>query len=226
MKIAIIMLGPPGAGKGTQAWLLSETLNFKHISTGDMLRTAIKDGTELGFRAKEFLEAGHLVPDELVDAIVYERLRQPDCEHGFILDGYPRTLTQADKLQGILEQDDIPSLTIGIRVPDEVLVARLVARWVCPNCNRTFSEQLSSGKLNGFCDKCNVKLVHRADDTVEVVTERLKVYHGQTESLIRYYQDRGTFVPIDGDQSPAKIFYAIRGALEERMKSAQAEKAK
>ena len=224
LKIAIVMLGPPGAGKGTQARLLCETLNFAHISTGDMLRTAIKNGTEEGEQAKTFIDAGQLVPDELVDVIVKERLRQPDCEHGFILDGYPRTLPQADTLQGILEQDDILLLTIGIKIPDEVLMARLGSRWMCPNCNRTFSEQLSSGKLKGFCDKCDVKLMHRADDADEVIAARLNVYHEQTEPLIRYYQEKGTYIPIDGDQLPAKIFYAIRDVVEERRSFANAEK--
>ncbi|MCL2877477.1 MAG: adenylate kinase [Acidobacteria bacterium] len=229
MKTAIIILGPPGAGKGTQARLLSETLNFAHVSTGDILRTAIKNGTELGWRAKTFLEAGLLVPDELVDAIVCERLRQKDCGKGFILDGYPRTFAQADTLHEVLDQDDILTLVIGIRIPDEVLIARLGSRWICPNCNRTFSKLLSSGKLKGLCDKCSVELIHRADDAVEVITERLKIYHEQTESLVRYYQERGIYVPINGDQLPAKIFYAIRGVLEERkerMASALAEKAK
>ncbi|MDR0310609.1 MAG: adenylate kinase [Acidobacteriota bacterium] len=210
------MLGPPGAGKGTQARLLYETLGFAHISTGDMLRTAIKEDTELGRKAKTLLESGQLVPDELVDAIVEERLRKPDCDYGFILDGYPRTLAQAGTLQGILDRDDVLSIAIGIKTPDEVLVDRLAARWICPNCNRSFSEQLSSGKLKGLCDKCGEKLIHRADDTVEVITERLKVYHEQTEPLIRYYHERKIFVPIDGDQLPAKVFYAIRDVVEEK----------
>ena len=225
MKTAIIMLGPPGAGKGTQARLLSETLSFAHISTGDMLRTAIKNGTEDGQRAKSFIEAGLLVPDELVDAIVDERLRQADCARGFILDGYPRTLPQAETLDGVIERDDILSLTIGIRIPDEVLIARLGSRWMCPNCNRTFSKELSSGILKGLCDKCGVKLIHRTDDTDEVIAARLNVYHEQTEPLVRYYQERGTYIQIDGDQLPAKVFYAIRNVVEERRNSASANKA-
>ena len=218
------MLGPPGAGKGTQAELLSETLGFTHISSGDMLRTAIKNGTEHGGRAKKFIDAGLLVPDELVDDIVSERLRQSDCSNRFILDGYPRTLTQANKLQEFFNKENILSLTIGIRIPDEVLIERLEARWVCPNCNRTFSEQLSSGTLKGLCDKCGAKLVHRADDIVEVITARLKVYHEQTEPLIRYYEERGIYAPINGDQLPALVFYAIRNVLEERKNSMLAGK--
>jgi len=210
------MLGPPGAGKGTQARLILGTFNFAHISTGDMLRTAIKDGTELGRRAKAIIESGLLVPDELVDAIVRERLKEPDCANGFILDGYPRTWSQADTLQGILDQDDILSIPIGIKVADEVLIARLVSRWMCPNCNRTFSKELSSGILTGLCDKCGIQLIHRKDDNEEVVAARLKVYHEQTEPLIRYYEDLGAYVPVEGDQVPAKVFYAIRNVLEER----------
>ena len=223
-KISIIMLGPPGAGKGTQARLICETFNFTHISTGDMLRVAIKEGKKEGKLAKTFIDAGLLVPDELVDEIVKERLRKPDCDHGFILDGYPRTLFQADTLQKILDHDNIISLAIGIKMADESLVARLGARWICPNCNRTFSKQLSSGKLNGLCDRCGVALIHRADDAVEVIIERLKVYHEQTEPLVRYYQNRGIYKSIDGDQLPAKVFYAIRDVVEEKMKSVSVEK--
>ena len=221
LKTAIILLGPPGAGKGTQARLVSETLNFKHIATGDMLREAIKSGTEVGGRAKTFIEAGLLVPDELVDTVVTERLRQTDCGNGFILDGYPRTLSQADTLQGFLEQNNILSVTIGIKVPDEILITRLGSRWMCPNCNRTFSVELSSGTLKGICDKCGVKLVHRVDDTGEVIAARLKIYHEQTEPLIRYYQKRGTYVSIDGDQAPAKVFYAIRDVVNERVATSE-----
>lgn len=218
------MLGPPGAGKGTQARLLFETMGFAHISTGDMLRTAINEGSEQGWEAKAFIEAGQLVPDELVDDIVKERLRRSDCSRGFILDGYPRTLTQADKLQEILKQDDIVSVTIGIKVPDEILIRRLGERWICPDCNRTFSKHLSSGKLKGLCDRCGVALIHRADDTVEIITERLKIYHEQTEPLVRYYTEHGTFVPVNGNQLPASIFYTIRAALEEKTNFANAEK--
>jgi adenylate kinase len=216
LKIAIILLGPPGAGKGTQARLLSEKFGFAHISTGDMLRTAVKNGTEQGVRAKTFIEAGMLAPDEVVDGIVRERLQQEDCRRGFILDGYPRTLPQADTLQALFAQDVIRSFTIGISVKDDVLVARLGGRWICPSCNRTFSRQLSSGSLKGLCDKCGVALTQRNDDAVEVITERLRVYREQTAPLIKYYQERGTYFQIDGDQSPAKIFYSIRDTIAKR----------
>jgi len=224
LKTAIILLGPPGAGKGTQARLISEALKFTHVATGDMLRMAIKNGTEEGKRAKTYIEAGLLVPDELVDAIVRERLKQSDCGYGYILDGYPRTSSQADTLQVFLEKDNILSITIGIKVPDEVLIARLVSRWMCPNCNRTFNIELSSGILKGLCDKCNVNLIHRVDDTGKVIAARLKIYHEQTEPLIRYYQERGSYVPIEGDQVPAKVFYAIRDVVNERVSSASAYK--
>ena len=219
MKIAIIILGPPGAGKGTQARLLSDTFNFAHISTGDMLRLAIKDGTENGIRAKTFIESGQLVPDELVDAIVEERLKHKDCANGFILDGFPRTLSQAETLREILDKDNILSISVHVSVSDEVLIARMSSRWACPNCNRTFSVELSSGELKGLCDRCNVSLVHRVDDTAEVISARIKVYHEQTEPLIRYYQGRGTHIEVNGDQLPAKVFYAIRNVVEERMNS-------
>jgi adenylate kinase len=227
LRISIILLGPPGAGKGTQARLLCETFNIAHIATGDILRNAIKNDTEVGRQAKALIEAGLLVPNELVDAIVRERLRQPDCDRGFIFDGYPRTLAQADTLRDFLEQDDILSLAIGINVSDEVLIARLGVRWTCPVCNRTFSEALSFCEIKGFlCAHCGVSLIHREDDTVEVITERLKIYHEQTEPLIRYYQERGTYIPVDGDRLPEKIFNNISSAVKERVSAASIEEKK
>ena len=216
--MVIVLLGPPGAGKGTQARLLSESFNLVHIATGDMLRMAIKDNTEIGRQAKNFIEAGTLVPDDLVDRLVGERLKQLDCRHGFILDGYPRTLAQADTLQTLLEQENVPFLTIGIDVPETILMVRLGVRWMCPNCNRTFSEMLSFSTLKGLvCNRCEVSLVHRVDDTVDVVTARLRVYHERTEPLIRYYQERGLYVQIDGNQLPEKIFDAISSVVKERV---------
>jgi len=197
--------------------LLSEKFKFAHISTGDMLRTAVKNGTEQGLKAKAFIEAGMLAPDEVVDGIVKERLQLPDCKRGFILDGYPRTLSQADTLQAVFAMDVVQSFTVGIRVEDAAIVARLGGRWICPKCNRTFSQQLSSGALNGVCDKCGVELTHRNDDAVEVITERLRIYRERTAPLIRYYQERGTYIQIDGDRSPAEVFYAIRDSINKKM---------
>jgi len=216
LKIAIIMLGPPGAGKGTQAWMLSEALGWAHISTGDMLRAAVKNGTELGSKAKAFIESGLLVPDEVVDAIVRERVRKQDCERGFILDGYPRTLPQAVTLQSFFDQDGIRSRTFGICARDSVLIERLGARWTCPDCNKTFSVYLHS---DGVCDKCGCSLVQRDDDTVEVIKGRLRVYYATTEPLIRYYQDRKTYIQVDGEQTVEEIFDVISDSVKNLMES-------
>jgi adenylate kinase len=199
-RLAIIMLGPPGAGKGTQARLISESLKFPHISTGDMLREALKNRTELGEKAKEYMESGALVPDELVDAIVAERLKRGDCNEGLILDGYPRTISQAEALQSIFREDGSGVLTIGVEVEDGVLIDRLSSRWTCPKCGKMFNARLDPSKVNGLCDACGAGLVQRKDDTEEVIAERLLVYRKATMPLIQYYRGRNLYFGVDGDQ--------------------------
>jgi adenylate kinase len=213
-KVAIIMLGPPGAGKGTQARMMSESLKIPHISTGDMLREALKNDTELGRKAKAFMEKGALVPDELVDAIVAERLGRDDCRGGFILDGYPRTIPQAEFLRSLFEKDGTTkSLTIGVEVPDSELIQRLSSRWTCPKCGKMFNAIQDPGKAGGRCDACGDALVQRKDDTADVIAERLHVYHRTTQPLIRYYQDRGSYVEVNGDRAVNEIFDTIIGIV-------------
>jgi adenylate kinase len=215
-RLAIIMLGPPGAGKGTQARMMSEALNFPHISTGDMLREALKNQTELGKKAKAFMESGALVPDELVDAIVAERLGRKDCDRGFILDGYPRTIAQAEALRTLFDKDGAKILTLGVEVGDSVLIGRLSSRWTCPQCGKMFNANLDPSRIKGQCDECGTALIQRKDDTAEVIAERLQVYHKTTQPLIRYYQEQKAYVEINGDKAVNEIFDSIIGIVKSR----------
>jgi len=208
-RLAIIMLGPPGAGKGTQARMMGEELKFPHISTGDMLREALKNQTELGKKAKAYMESGGLVPDDLVDAIVAERLQRADCDRGFILDGYPRTIAQAEAVQKLFDKDGTKILTLGVEVGDSELIKRLSSRWTCPKCGKMFNANLDPGKINGQCDECSTALVQRKDDTAEVIAERLQVYHKTTQPLIRYYQTKDAYIEVDGDKAVDEIYKAI-----------------
>jgi adenylate kinase len=210
------MLGPPGAGKGTQARMMGERLQYPHISTGDMLREALKNRTELGNKAKKFMESGALVPDKLVDAFVAERLRREDCRRGFILDGYPRTIPQAEFLQLLLAGDGTNILALGIKVEDKVLIERLSVRWTCPQCGKMFNAQLDPAIIGGRCDECNTDLIQRKDDTSEVIAERLQVYHRATRPLIRYYQEQGAYAEIDGERAVSDIFDAIIDVIKRR----------
>ncbi len=210
------MLGPPGAGKGTQARMISESLKFPHVSTGDMLREALKNQTELGKKAQAFMEKGALVPDDLVDAIVAERLGREDCRRGFILDGYPRTIPQAEFLRSQLGRDGTRILTLGVEVEDSILIGRLSSRWTCPKCGKMFNAHLDASKIGGRCDECGTALIQRKDDTAEVISERLHVYHKTTRPLIQYYQERGAYVKVDGDRPVNEIFGTIIGIIEGR----------
>jgi len=212
-RVAIIVLGPPGAGKGTQARRMSEALKFPHISTGDMLREALKNQTELGKKAKAFMESGGLVPDELVDAIVAERLGRADSNRGFILDGYPRTIPQAEFLGSLFSKDSTKILALGIEVEDNVLIRRLSSRWTCPKCSKMFNANLDPNKINGRCDECGTALIQRKDDTAEVIAERLQVYHKTTQPLVRYYQKQGAYAEVNGDRPVDEIFDAIMNKI-------------
>jgi adenylate kinase len=213
-RLVIIMLGPPGAGKGTQARMIAEALKVPHISTGDMLRESLKNGTELGKKAKTFMESGGLVPDGLVDAIIAERLMQGDCSRGFILDGYPRTIPQARYLEALFEKDGTRILSIGVEVGDSVLISRMSSRWTCPTCGKMFNAALDAGKAAGKCDECGTALVQRKDDTAGVViAERLQVYYKMTKPLVQYYQERGSYVAVNGDRPVDEIFGSIIGLI-------------
>jgi adenylate kinase len=215
-RLAIIMLGPPGAGKGTQARMMSEALDFPHISTGDILREAQRNQTELGRKAKAYMESGALVPDELVDAIVEERLTQEDCIRGFILDGYPRTIPQAKFLKCLFDKNGTRILSIGVKVGDGILIKRMSSRWTCPNCSKIFNADLDSGKIGGLCDECGTSLIQRKDDTADVIAERLQVYHTATQPLVKYYQDKGFYFEVNGESPVNDIFNSILGIVKSR----------
>lgn len=205
----VVFLGPPGAGKGTQAVRVCERLGIPQISTGDILRKAIREQTETGLKAKSYIDQGLLVPDEVVIDIVRERLAMPDCQNGYILDGFPRTVPQAQALAGFARIDAV----IDIEVSDEQLVARLSGRRVCPACGATFHISSLGGRTD--CDKCGAGLVQRDDDKAETVLNRLNVYHAQTAPLIDYYGSQGLLKTVDGSQPLDDCFAAILRALGE-----------
>ena len=210
----IILMGPPGAGKRKQAEKLVELYQIPHISTGDMFRKAQKDGTELGLKAKSYMDQGQLVPDEVTVGIVKERLAEADCKDGFLLDGFPRTVQQADALDGILEELGMAlDRVINIEVDKSFLVDRLTGRRVCRTCGATFHVTNKAPKVEGVCDKCGGELYQRNDDTVETVSNRLDVYAAQTAPLIDYYQSKGVMSSIDGSKSMEDVLAAIRIAL-------------
>ena len=203
----LVFLGPPGAGKGTQASYVCEKLAIPHISTGDMLRSAIAHGTPTGLQAKVFMDAGKLVPDEVLIAMVRERLSAADCANGYLLDGFPRTVAQAEALKGI----SAPDYAVNVDVPDEKLLARLTGRRVCAKCAGTFHVS----QLNGatVCPVCGGELIQRKDDTPETITSRLNVYHTQTAPLIDFYAGEGNLITVDGDQAMDEVTKAIFTAL-------------
>lgn len=203
----IIFLGPPGAGKGTQAQKICSALNIPQISTGDILRRAMKEGTETGLKAKSFIDAGQLVPDEVIIDIVKERLAMDDCSKGYILDGFPRTVPQAEALDTFASIDCV----IELDVKDEVLVERLSGRRVCVKCGATYHLSMLNGKTT--CDVCGEELIQRNDDKAETVLNRLKVYHDQTAPLIGYYEKKGLLKKVDGAQGLENTFSAIMKTL-------------
>ncbi len=211
----LILLGGPGAGKGTQAKLIVEKYKIPQISTGDMLREAVKQGTELGKKAKEYMDKGELVPDEIVIGIVKERLKQPDCDRGFILDGFPRTIAQAEALDKILDEIGKKiDAVINIQVPEEEIVRRIVNRRTCKNCGAIYHLIYSPPKEPNKCDKCGGELYQRDDDKEETVRERLRVYREQTEPLIEYYQKKGILYNVDGTKDINGVFEEIKSILD------------
>ena len=212
----ILLMGPPGAGKGTQAANLVKEFGIPHISTGDMFRAAVKEGTELGKQAKACMDAGKLVPDEVTIGIVKERLAKPDCKKGFILDGFPRTVEQADALTGILKELGL-SLTaaLNITVPAADLIERAVGRRICKSCGATYHVKFNPPRKAGVCDTCAGDLYQRADDSEETMKNRLSVYEAQTKPLIAYYEKAGVYKEIDGRKAIDEVKAAMIAALKD-----------
>lgn len=210
----ILLMGPPGAGKGTQAAELVNKFNIPHISTGDMFRAAVKEQTEMGKKAKTFMDAGQLVPDEVTIGIVKERLAKQDCQAGFILDGFPRTIEQANALSITLRELAITlDRVININVPAEDLISRITGRRICKACGATYHVAFNPSKEEEKCDKCGGEIYQRDDDRETTVKKRLDVYSAQTEPLINYYQDKGLYTEIDGRQPIEKVLDDIIGSL-------------
>ena len=206
----IIMLGAPGAGKGTQAKKIADRYQIPHISTGDIFRANIKEGTELGRKAKSYMDQGLLVPDELTLELIMDRFQNPDCANGYVLDGFPRTIPQAEALTAALEKNgDSIDYAINVEVPDENIITRMSGRRACLACGATYHVVYAPTKEEGVCDRCGEKLVLRDDDKPETVKKRLDVYHSQTQPLIDYYTKQGKLVEVDGTQNVDAVFDAI-----------------
>ena len=213
MKKMLIM-GPPGAGKGTQAEKIIEFFNIPHISTGDMFRAAIHDKTEIGLLAKTYIDAGNLVPDEVTVGIVKERLAKDDCKNGFLLDGFPRDIHQAEMFKDMLKELGISiDLVLNIDVDHEKLINRIIGRRICPDCGRTYHIKYNKPLKEGVCDECGASLIQRKDDNVETVKNRLEVYNHLTEPVINFYKD--LVVNIDGDRDVDVIFEDIKKVIGE-----------
>lgn len=206
----IIMLGAPGAGKGTQAKQIADKYSIPHISTGDIFRANIKNGTELGKKAKQYMDQGALVPDELTCDLVMDRIQQDDCKNGFVLDGFPRTIPQAEALDAALGKiNEKMDYAIDVDVPDENIVNRMSGRRACLNCGATYHLISIPPKVEGICDRCGSEIVLREDDKPETVQKRLKVYHEQTQPLLDYYKNQGILKSVDGTQPMDEVFKAI-----------------
>lgn len=210
----IIMLGAPGAGKGTQAARIADEYHIPHISTGDIFRANIKGGTELGKKAKSYMDAGKLVPDELVCDLVADRIAQDDCKDGCILDGFPRTIPQAEALdEAVAKMSTKVDFAVNVDVPDQVIIDRMSGRRACLKCGATYHVEYKKPKKEGICDVCGSELVLRDDDKPETVKTRLDVYHEQTQPLIDYYEKKGVLLTVDGTQPMDDVFAQIKKGL-------------
>src|SRR5690625_897644 len=208
-------MGLPGAGKGTQAEKISKKYNIPHISTGDMFRLAIKEGTELGKKAKSFMDQGELVPDEVTIGIVQERLSKADCQNGFLLDGFPRTIAQAEALQNLLANMKTSiDYVLHVDVPENKLVERLTGRRICPTCGATYHVMYNPPQVEGVCDKDGSQLIQRDDDQAETVKTRLSVNIKQAQPLLDFYTDKELLVTVDGDQEIADVFEDVQKVLD------------
>ncbi|MCR4398493.1 MAG: adenylate kinase [Firmicutes bacterium] len=198
----LVFLGPPGAGKGTQADLLSEKTGLPHISPGDMFRRAVKEGSELGRKVKEYMDGGLLVPDDVTVGVIRERMLEPDCAAGFILDGFPRNMRQAEALDVMMSEAGVRlDAAVNFEVPFDILVERSVGRRVCRGCGATYHLRHNPPRAEGICDECGGELVQRDDDREETVKERLSVYSRETRPLVEYYREKGILVSVNGDQA-------------------------
>jgi len=214
-KLRVIFLGPPGSGKGTQASCLSEKFGIPQISTGDILREAVTNKTGLGIKAKEYMNKGELVPDEVIIGIIRDRVVQTDCENGFILDGFPRTVVQAESFDEMTKEKNIPvDVVLSLDVSEELVVRRLCGRMVCKECGNNYHTEFNLPKKKGICSRCEGKLYHRPDDEEDVVRQRLKVYKETTEPLIDYYRQKGLLSVINGEDEISNIFNQLVSVLE------------
>jgi len=209
----LVFMGPPGIGKGTYSTAVSRRYGIPHISTGDILREEVKRGSEIGLRAKEYMDRGELVPDDIVMEVLRRRLSMADCERGFILDGFPRTLPQAEALDSITVID----LVLNFTAPDEVIIRRLSGRLICRACGAIYHVEYMPPKVPGVCDVCGGELYQRDDDRPEVVRRRLEVYRLQTEPIIRYYRDKGILVDVDASDQAERVIPRIIEVLESRL---------
>lgn len=210
----LLIMGPPGAGKGTQAEMLVKELKITHISTGDMFRAAIKEGTEMGKKAKEYMDKGELVPDSVVVGMVRDRLSRPDCVNGFLLDGFPRTIAQAEALdETFKEMGFVPDAVINIAVPREKLMERLTGRRICRDCGASYHMVFNKPKVEGKCNSCGGELYQRDDDNEVAVGNRLDIYEAQTQPLIDYYAKQGILKDINGDQDIKQVLADTLAAI-------------
>ncbi len=213
--LRLVLLGPPGAGKGTQASAIISKYSIPHISTGDIFRANIKNGTELGKQVEAYMNKGLLVPDELVVSIVKDRLTEEDCKDGFLLDGFPRTVNQAEALDEELKKMNLKlDKVVNIQVGKEILIERAIGRRICKNCGATYHIKFNPPKEENICDKCGGKLHQRDDDKVETVEKRIEVYHEQTKPLIEYYDKKGLLLNVDGTKPVEEVFNEIIASLE------------
>lgn len=211
----IILMGPPGAGKGTQAEFIKVNYPILHISTGDMFREAVSNATAMGLEAKKYMDAGQLVPDEVTIGVVEERLSQPDCASGFLLDGFPRTIPQAKALDQVLaKMNKQVEAALDIFVPEEILLERMTGRVSCSKCKTVYNTKFSPPAVAGVCDKCGGELVQRSDDKEETVKNRLKVYLDQSQPLLDYYKQKGVLHSLNGNRNPQEVFQDVQQVLE------------
>ncbi len=206
----VILLGPPGAGKGTQAASIAKEVGIPHISTGEMFRASLKEGTPLGLEAKKYMDSGELVPDDVVVGMVRERIQQPDCKEGFLLDGFPRTIIQAQKLDETLENDGLNmDLVVNLVCNDKTVLSRLTGRRVCRNCGAIYHVENMPSKQSGICDECGGELYQRDDDKADTILNRLEVYRNSTEALIDYYRQKDLLKDVDANAQREETLKAM-----------------